>query len=292
MFIVLSFYNFTLYIIEEKSRIIFALFKETGVITMDSTNKKLLNHLWEFINKSPIISAILISLITLIGLLLFRFYTFIYWLPYFEKYNIPLNYFQLAEFDKYSFTYRLIVDTFFTYLFFYIFLKIWNKISFNNQSLNFIILILMMIIIIVSIKSQSALARNLSILKFFSLDIWNYISFAAFAYIIYRIIKICNLAKKTIKPKVSTIILCLFLILMGIGGVTYINGYNEKVVPTLVGEFKVIDENKAMLFETSDNYYIVPCVIINDSIYLYTNSYSFIEKYKVQVNTRYFNYVH
>jgi hypothetical protein len=273
-------------------RIIFALFKENGVITMDSTNKNLLNHLWEFVNKSPIISAILISLITLIGLLLFRFYTFIYWLPYFESYNIPLNYFQLAEFDKYSLTYKLFIDTFFTYLIFYLFLKICNRVSFNNKRSNSMILIIMIMIIIISITLQSVLVRKWSMVKFFSLDIWTYISFAAFAYLIYRNIKVCNFNKKNIKLKISTIILCLFLILMGIGIATYINGYNEKVVPALVGEFKVIDENKAMLFETSDNYYIVPCVIKNDSITLYTKSYSFIEKYKVQVNTRYFNYVH
>lgn len=259
---------------------------------MDSTKKSLLSHLWEFVNKSPIISAILISFTTVFGLLLFKFYLFIYWLSYFESYHIPLNYFQVAEFDKYSLTYRLSINIFFTYLIFYLFLKIWNRVDFNNKRSNAAILIVMIMIIIISIILQSMLARKLSIIKLFRYDIWCYIFFAVFVYIIYRIIKVCNFNIRTIKLKISTIILCLFLILMGIGVVTYINGYNEQVVPALVGEFKVIDENKAILFETSDEYYIVPCVIENDSIKLYTESYSFVEKNKAQVYTRYFNHVY
>ena len=70
----------------------------------------------------------------------------------------------------------------------------------------------------------------------------------------------------------------------------YIRGYNDNTVTFLVGELETIDDDKLILFETSDQYYIIPCEKNEDgSLKIYMNYYAFVDKDKQLVHRDYYN---
>ena len=48
-----------------------------------SPPKSAASKIWEFMNNSQILSAVIISVTALIGTQIVKFYTYIYWMPYF-----------------------------------------------------------------------------------------------------------------------------------------------------------------------------------------------------------------
>ena len=74
--------------------------KKSTVEKEDDIN--LVKIVWKFMNKSPILSAIIISIAAIIGSQGYKLYTYIYWLPYFKLFEVPTYYFEDAVFDKYE----------------------------------------------------------------------------------------------------------------------------------------------------------------------------------------------
>ena len=77
--------------------------------------------------------------------------------------------------------------------------------------------------------------------------------------------------------------------LIGTGGLVYIHGYNENVVEYLSGMLRIIDDDKIVLFETSDQYYVVPYEKEKAAtIHMDIDSYGFIDKNKQLIERRYY----
>ena len=250
-----------------------------------NTEKSIVVKLWEFCDKSPVLSAILISLIALTGTVLVRFYTFIYWLPYFRLLNIPLHYFQDAAFDKYSFFYNTIKNAFVLYLCCFLLLKIRAKLN-NKVTVKIVYIVLSL----TSMLAQTLLSRTRAIIDFFRIDVWFYISTSSIISLAIILLRDYQNALK-VKIRTATLVLLACSLLVGIGVLTYIQGYNENYVSVLVGVIKTIDDDKAVLFETSDKYYVIPCVIEDNTIKLYINSYTLTEKNDKLVTNRLFRKV-
>ncbi len=84
----------------------------------DDSNNSIVLKLWDFMNESPILSAVIISFIAIISSQLVKIYTYIYWLPYFDFFKIPLFYFDIAIYDKYLLAFEIIPIIFITMVFF------------------------------------------------------------------------------------------------------------------------------------------------------------------------------
>lgn len=74
--------------------------KKSTVEKEDDIN--IVKIVWKFMNKSPILSAIIISMAAIIGSQGYKLYTYIYWLPYFKLFEVPTYYFEDVVFDKYE----------------------------------------------------------------------------------------------------------------------------------------------------------------------------------------------
>lgn len=254
----------------------------------DSSHKIVLK-IWNFMNKSPILSAIIISIIAILGSQLVKIYTYIYWLPYFNFFNIPLHYFDIAIFDKYALIFEVIPISFITMIFFAVFQYIEKKCRIIPKLGVVKSLVLAFFIICGSMVLQSILVLKTSVPSFLKLDVWNYIEWATLLLVLKHL---CPLIISNVKFKLTTpsIILGVLFVLVGIGSMVYIHGYNINVVDNLQGQLKIIDDNKMVLFETSDKYYIIPCEKTeNGSIKIYRDSYAFIDKSEQLVQSNYYN---
>ena len=60
-------------------------------------------------NKSPILSGVIISILAIVGSQFMKIYTYIYWLPYFRFFKIPMYYFDIVIFDRYTIICKIIL---------------------------------------------------------------------------------------------------------------------------------------------------------------------------------------
>ena len=86
-----------------------------------------------------------------------------------------------------------------------------------------------------------------------------------------------------------SIIFGIAFILLGTRGIMYMYGDNN-VINYLYSPLKVIDDNKLVLLETTDKYYIVPCAKREGGgINIYRDSYAFIDKNNYIIQRRYYD---
>ena len=67
-----------------------------------NSKNKIISKIWGFMNKSPILSGVIISILAIVGSQFMKIYTYIYWLPYFRFFKIPMYYF---DYDNDFFSY-------------------------------------------------------------------------------------------------------------------------------------------------------------------------------------------
>lgn len=95
--------------------------------------------------------------------------------------------------------------------------------------------------------------------------------------------------KNKIKKNVFFNYFGIAFILLGTGGIMYMYGDNN-VINYLYSPLKVIDDNKLVLLETTDKYYIVPCAKREGGgINIYRDSYAFIDKNNYIIQRRYYD---
>lgn len=255
----------------------------------EDLNNKIVLKIWSFMNESPILSAIIISIIAILGSQLVKLYTYIYWLPYFNFFNIPLHYFDIAIFDKYALISDVILISFIVMIFFTILQYIEKKYGIIYKFGLLKSFMLAIFIICGCIILKSILVLKTSVPNFLKLNIWNYIIGATLLLVLKHLFPLI-ISKVKFKRSISSIILGVLFIIVSAGSIIYIHGYNVNVVANLSGQLKIIDENKMVLFETSDKYYIISYKKVqNNSIKIYRDSYAFIDKNEQLVQRNYYN---
>ena len=254
------------------------------------TIKRTLNDIWCFFNDSPVLSAVIISLLTILGTQIYKIYTYIYWLPFLKFYRVPTHYFEFIMLDKYESFLRIAIVVLFvlptTILFDFLKKKITTTL---NLKLSHSIIITFMLYILfgfVEIFLGMEIARASLILN----DIIIYIG-CSILIIIFKDLFGVLISRKQSKSKISKLLLLMIIIfLISISScITLVYGLNN-VVHSIYGESKIIDEDKLIVFETSEQYYIIPCKKkTNNSIKIYRDSYVLVDKNKQQVVRKYYD---
>lgn len=265
-----------------------------------SPPKSAASKIWEFMNNSQILSAVIISVTALIGTQIVKFYTYIYWMPYFTFFKIPLKYYNVAILDDYSLIVEVLPQSFSVLFFAFIFQKGSDKFHIEEK-LGLPKAILLAVLLILSFcVIQTVLARRnilplwlASLPRFIRIDIWGYFADALLLLCLKRWVQIfwSGIRNRTKSINLIPIIIILVIIAMCFVGLwVYIRGYNDNTVTFLVGELETIDDDKLILFETSDQYYIIPCEKNEDgSLKIYMNYYAFVDKDKQLVHRDYYN---
>ena len=260
--------------------------KKSTVEKEDDIN--LVKIVWKFMNKSPILSAIIISIAAIIGSQGYKLYTYIYWLPYFKLFEVPTYYFEDAVFDKYELLLKIaprIIPIILLFIFFN-FLEKKSKLEIKIGLLKLILLNFVEMIIITTI---SCILLAKTSLPHFLTSALSYIS-EAIILLAYKKIFVMLFKEKIIKPTICllTIITLLFFIVSC--SMVYINGYNSNVLNAMYNESRVIDNNKFIVFETSEHFYVIACEEKDDnSVKVYRHSYAFIEKEKQNVIKKHYS---
>lgn len=250
-----------------------------------------ISKIWDFMNKSPILSSVIISILAILWTQVIKIYTYIYWLPYFKTFSIPLIYFDIAILDKYTYIVEILPAVLFIFALFESLSYMEKKLKIALKLGRVKLLILISIIICGSTVMQSILVRKPEIPSFFRFDIWNYFDIV-FWFEIIQYVFLYTKWKINIKVSPKFIAFCMLIFLVGTGTVVYIQGYNN-AAGNLVCDLRMIEEDKVILFETVDQYYIVPCKELEDgSIKIYEHSYSFVDKNKQVVRRFFYNHVY
>lgn len=257
---------------------------------MDKKEKQnIVKKVWDFMNKSPILSAVLISILAVLGSQMYKIYTYIYWLPYFKLFKVPTYYFENALFDKYELflatTPTIIVLIFLVITFDFFEKKI--KLDFLKKVL-LELAILLSIVIILTVLSFYRITTSFIWIN----DILSYIVLSI-TFLMLKNLVIELLSNKKVKITVPLIIISLSLFFVISSSMVYINGYNSNIVDTIYINSRTIDDNKFVVFETSTEFYVIPYEMKDDgSIKIYRDSYGFIDKEEQTVTNRHFSNIY
>lgn len=265
----------------------------------DSATISILQWIWRFTNESQIISAVIISLMAVLGTQLIRIYTYIYWLPYFTFFNISLEYYETALFDNYSRFFEVLPKV----LVFAVVLFAVNWIFKRNRLVErygyLKVSVFSTVTSFLCLTLSTALARKAPLPEWLAAipfeirsQTWIYIS-SALMLIVAKIFLNRPFIRVSYRPKFTAkIAICIFLIviiLLGVGIMVYIQGYNDNTVDFLVGDLEIIDGDKLILFETTDQYYIIPCKKNEDgSLTILMKYYAFVDKNEQLVHREYY----
>ena len=243
----------------------------------EEKSKNIFIKIWKFMNKSPILSALIISLIAILSSQIYKVYTYIYWLPYFKLFEVPPHYFENALFDKY----KLLLETaptIVTFILLFIIFDFWEK----KIKFSFIktIALELTVLIILSIVFITLVNTKIIISFIWISDILSCITLSITLLLIKNLLSEV-LTNKKVKITAPLLIVFVLLFLVSSCSMVYINGYNSNVVDTICLDSRTIDEDKFVVFETSEQYYVIPCEKKEDgSIKVYRDSYGFIDKEK------------
>ncbi len=247
-----------------------------------NSKNKIISKIWGFMNKSPILSGVIISILAIVGSQFMKIYTYIYWLPYFRFFKIPMYYFDIVIFDRYTIICKII-------LIILIMIMIFSVIEFIEkrfrikQKFGLGKLLLLEVVIL-----YGNLLLKMSIHNFEKIDILNYIEWVIVLIILKNMCSFLMLKIK-LRKMFFSIIFGIAFILLGTGGIMYMYGDNN-VINYLYSPLKVIDDNKLVLLETTDKYYIVPCAKREGGgINIYRDSYAFIDKNNYIIQRRYYD---
>lgn len=246
-------------------------------------NKSIIKTIWNFMNKSPILSAIIISFAAILGTQGYKLYTYIYWLPYFKLFKVPTYYFEDVVFDKYELLLKTAPKFILVILLFLVFnfLEKKSKLEIKFGFLKLLILNLVEMFVVITISY--ILIFKTSLPHFWRFTSLTYI-IEAITLLMYKKILSKLFTDKIIKPTISLLAGFTLLFFIVSCGMVYINGYNSNVVNAMHGESRVIENNKFVVFETSEHFYVVACEEKDDnSVKVYRHSYAFIEKEKQNV---------
>ena len=257
---------------------------------MDKKEKQnIVKKAWTFMNKSPILSAVLISILAVLGSQIYKIYTYIYWLPYFKLFEVPTYYFENALFDKYEVilaTAPAIIVLIFVVITFDFFEKK-IKLDFLKKVI-FELAILLSIVLLLIVLSVYGITLSFIWIN----DVLLYIVLSI-SFLMLKNLAIELLSNKKVKITVPLIIISLSLIFVISSSMVYIDGYNSNVVDTIYINSRTIDDNKFVVFETSTEFYVIPCEMKDDnSIKIYRDSYCFIDKEKQTVTNRHFSNIY
>lgn len=247
-------------------------------------DKSMISAIWGFMNKSPILSGVLISSIAILGSQIYKIYTYIYWLPYFNLFKVPSYYFENALFDKYELLLKigpkviiiLLLLTFFD--FFERKSKLVTKLGLMKTVI-FDVFIVFFISIVSLILSITKIIFSIYWLSY----VLSYISTTTTILGVKKLVLIlCS--GKNMKDKLSLFTAAMLIFIVFSCGAVYIEGYNSKVVDVLGLESRTIGDDKFIVFETEEQYYVIAYKKKEDgSIKVYRDSYGFIDKKKQAV---------
>ncbi|MEE1138740.1 MAG: hypothetical protein U0M02_09720 [Acutalibacteraceae bacterium] len=255
-------------------------------------NKSIIKTIWKFMNKSPILSAIIISIAAILGSQGYKLYTYIYWLPYFNLFEVPTYYFEDTVFDKYELLLELSPKFIFITLVFILFnyLEMKSKLETKLGFIKSLILYLVGITILITLFYILPTKTSLPI--FWTSTLPTNICIAIILLLFKKII-LHMFANKMIKPTISLLAIFTSLFFIISCGMVYINGYNINVLNSMYNESRIIENNKFIVFETSEHFYVIACDEKDDnSVKVYRDSYAFIEKENQNVIKKQYNNIY
>ncbi|MBR0348043.1 MAG: hypothetical protein IIX16_00215 [Clostridia bacterium] len=254
-------------------------------------NKSIIKTIWNFMNKSPILSAIIISFAAILGTQGYKLYTYIYWLPYFKLFEVPTYYFEDVVFDKYELFLEVTPKIILVILLFILFNFLEKKSKLETKLGFFPLLLLNLTETMMLFFLSIILVTQTSLPIFLSHHLLSYICLAIWVLIFKKSLSKI-LTKKLIKPTVSLLAIFTSLFLVVSCSIVYINGYNHNVVNAMYSESRVVD-NKFIVFETSEHYYVIACEEKDEnSVKVYRDSYAFIEKEKQNVMKKHYKTIY
>lgn len=269
----------------------------------DPADVSILKYIWRFTNESEILSAVIISLVAVLGVQLTKIYTYIYWMPYFTRFDISPEYFEIALFDSYSsYIERLPALLGFTIALLgvnwiikkYRWIKRYGLLKFTVFS--GVVAVLCMILS-TAFARKSALPAWLAVIPFeIRSKIWLYIAIALMMVVEKNLLKYIFVQKPYRRKFSPTITWCVFLVVLTLlvtGIVVYIQGYNDNSISFSSGPLEIIDDDKLILFETADQYYVILCTENEDkSLTIDTTYYAFLDKDEQWVHYEYYSTIY
>ncbi len=247
-------------------------------------NQSILHRIWQSMDKSAILSAVIIGLPTLLKTKLYKVYTYVYWLPYFKMLKVDTQYSDIASFDMYEDLVKYVPYYILAIIFYLIFDLLLKKVKNDVAKIVFYVADVVLYIVIMI----WAMFGNVSNYKFLCS-----ICFALALVLLKRGITMCSSKKKNRSLSSNSVVAWVLILLLFFGLMVYINGYNTNVVDLLVGDVRTIDDNKMVVFETDDQYYVIAFEKNEDgSIKLFRNSYAFADKEKQSVVKKHFNKIY
>lgn len=251
-------------------------------------NQSIFQRFWRFMDKSPILSAVIIGLVAALSGVLYKVYTYIYWLPYFKILKVDTHYFENANFDKYELLVKYIfkfVPIFLLYLFFNWVANLFLRKVNNNFKKTVFCFSIMLFVLVLQILT-------IFIIPYFY-DAINYISISLLLVALKNLIVTYFLITGGRLLYLNAVVLSVLFLVLSVGLMVYINGYNTNVVDLLAGDVKTIEGNKMVVFETEDQYYVIDFEKNEDnSIKLLRDSYTFVDKGEQTVTKEYFNKIY
>ena len=256
-------------------------------------NKSIISTIWDFMNKSPILSTVLISFIAILGSQMYKMYTYIYWLPYFKLFKVPAYYFENALFDKYELLLKIAPKVIIILLLYVIFdfLERESKIVIKLGIMKATILdvsIMFLILFVSTILSVTKIIFSIYWLSY----ILSYIGDTITLLAIKKIVSIL-FSSQNIKNKFSLFTVATLIFIVISCGTVYIEGYNSNVVDILILESRTIADDKFIVFETEEQYYVVAYKKNEDgTIKVYRDSYGFIDKKNQSVTKNHYTEIY
>lgn len=252
------------------------------------SKNKIESKIWKFMNESPILSGIIISILAILGSLFVKIYTYIYWLPYFEFFNIPMQYFDIVIFDKYTIVCKIIFISLLMIMILSIIEYMEKRYRFKRKLGSPKLILAEIIILFGNLILQSMLLETTTLPNLVKKNILQCVEWIMILLIVKSVCSLL-LSKIKLRKMFFSIVFGAIFVLIGTGGLVYIHGYNENVVEYLSGMLRIIDDDKIVLFETSDQYYVVPYKKEKAAtIYMDIDSYEFIDKNKQLIERRYY----